>query len=211
MTNHFSSALAQILLFSTIPFIAFLISKKSPQNFFNQIGLIHPKSGSIKSAIILSLLYSITLSILFTAHPSILEIIQSPITVAGKIRAMGLSVDSVLTLLIIAILSTALSEEILFRGFIAKKLIKLLGHKKGNILQAIIFGLVHLWLVALNIHNIAFLCIAFISPTLLAYFIVEINEKQSNGSIIPGIIAHAISNIIGYAFIGYVLRGSYHQ
>jgi membrane protease YdiL (CAAX protease family) len=104
-----------------------------------------------------------------------------------------------------AIFKTSFSEEILFRGFIAKRLIGYLGYLKGNIIQAIIFGIIHAALFAFITSNIIFLIIIFVVPSIGAYVSVYLNEKMANGSIIPGWISHGLANILSYGIIGFLI------
>jgi len=205
MMNQIISAILQVVLFTAIPFIVYCIKNKSAKKFIAHLGFSRPARTSVKYAVLLGLLYNLIFLTFINSSDSILEFLQSSSHISGKIKEMGLSLNSIVTLLVIAILSTTLAEEILFRGFIAKKLLVKLGYKTGNIFQAVIFGFVHIGLVSLNTTDVLFLIISFVFPFLLSYFIVVINEKHSNGSIVPGIIAHALSNIIGYTFIGYIL------
>jgi len=133
------------------------------------------------------------------------EIILEPESITGKFNQMGLSANSILLLLIIAIFKTSLSEEILFRGFITKRLIGLLGFIKGNVLQATIFGAIHTALFALITANLVFLIVIFILPTLGAYVSGYLNEKIGNGSIYPGWISHGLANVIAYSVVGFIL------
>ena len=48
------------------------------------------------------------------------------------------------------IFQTGLSEEILFRGFLAKRLISRFGFATGNLLQGLVFGILHLSLIHIS-------------------------------------------------------------
>ena len=131
---------------------------------------------------------------------------MSPNSITGKIRLMGLSYSSVTIILIIAWIKTSLSEEIFFRGFLAKQWIKKLGFTKGNLLQSIIFGLVHLLLFGLLVKiTVLPLIVIFIFSSLAGWVIGYIKEKYAKGSIVPGWIAHGLGNTISYAIIAYCL------
>lgn len=137
---------------------------------------------------------------------SIKQTVYSPPSVTGILRTMGLSAASIAILLIVAIFKTALAEEILFRGFIAKQLTNKLGFKTGNLIQATIFGVVHFLLFwALTKSTLIFLLFSFFFSFAAGWTIGSINEKYANGSIIPGWIAHAIGNTISYAIIAFVI------
>ena len=128
-----------------------------------------------------------------------------PHSITGKFRQMGLSPESILLLLLIAILKTALSEEIFFRGFVAKRLIGLLGYQKGNVLQAALFGGIHAALFALTTSKAFFLAMIFLIPGLGAYVSAFLNERLAQGSIMPGWISHGLANVIAYSMFGFVL------
>jgi uncharacterized protein len=130
----------------------------------------------------------------------------SPNSMTGKLRMLGLSGSTITILLITALFKTSLSEEILFRGFIAKRLINSLGFKNGNILQALIFGLLHLLLfVFLTKATVFSLTLILIFSSFAGWTIGYIKEKYANGSIIPGWLAHGIGNSISYFLIAFVL------
>lgn len=65
-----------------------------------------------------------------------------PNSITGKLRTMEFGTNAIILLLIIGVFKTAFAEEILFRGFIAKRLISVFGFVKGNLFQAIIFGII---------------------------------------------------------------------
>lgn len=69
-------------------------------------------------------------------------ILTSPESVSGSIRELGMGAVSVAVLLIHA-LKTGLSEEILFRGFIGKRMMARFDFVSGNLLQELLFALLH--------------------------------------------------------------------
>jgi membrane protease YdiL (CAAX protease family) len=127
-------------------------------------------------------------------------------SVTGKLRLMDLNAISLSILLIIALLKTSFSEEILFRGFIAKQLIHKLGFKTGNFLQATVFGVIHLVLFWL-LTKTTFIPLTFILifSSFAGWVIGYIKEKYANGSIIPGWIAHGLGNTISYFIIAFII------
>ena len=132
--------------------------------------------------------------------------VLNPPSVTGKLREMPLGLISISVLLIIALLKTSLSEEIFFRGFLAKRLVRVMGFKWGNILQALIFGIIHLVLFRQLTKSTTFaLAFIFVFSTTAGWVIGFIKEKQGNGSIVPGWIAHGLGNTISYFAIAYVL------
>lgn len=209
MTNilhHFISALLQLIIFILIPFTVYLVSKKSVRGFFDYIGLKRSEVKANYIAVAVSLVFLI-IGVSATVFSSKMrELLTTPPSITGEIKQMGLSLESVGVLLLIACFKTSLGEEILFRGFIAKRLINKLGYQTGNILQAIIFALIHVilfWL--LTKADIAFSAFIFVLTGTVAYVIGYINEKIANGSIIPGWIAHGLGNTLSYFIIAFVI------
>lgn len=90
-----------------------------------------------------------------------------------------------------AVLATALPEEFLFRGLIAGALFRRFSFWTANALQALIFLLPHL-LILLVAPSLWFLMpgIAVLALT-LGWL------RQRSGSIGPGVLAHAASNLGG--------------
>lgn len=206
LVNELLSTILQIIVFTLIPFIFFLFRKDKRETFFRYIGLYKPTGRSV--------LYVLSAAGLFLAasigmifiDDSIKQALLSPPSVTGKLRLMGLSPESVLVLLTIALFKTSFAEEILFRGFIAKRLINKLGFKPGNFIQAAIFGLIHLLLFwALTKTTVTFLIFSFLLSFLAGWVIGYIKEKYANGSIIPGWIAHALGNVLSYTIIAFVI------
>jgi membrane protease YdiL (CAAX protease family) len=205
MLNEIIGAVIQVLIFTLIPLIVYSIKNKTTKGFFEYIGL----KKSTKKANLLS----VFACLLFVAPPLILtlvnndfkEIMFDPNSITGKFRQMGLGANSIIILLIIALFKTSLAEEIFFRGFVAKRLISVIGFVKGNVIQAIIFGIIHTVLFALTTQNPLFLFIIFLIPSIGAYVSVILNEKMANGSIIPGWIAHGLANILAYGIVGFLI------
>jgi len=119
---------------------------------------------------------------------------------------MGFNATTVATLLLIALFKTSFSEEILFRGFIAKQLINTLGFTTGNIFQAVIFGSLHLALFWLLTQPSFFpLTFIFVFSSFAGWSIGYIKEKFANGSIVPGWFAHGLGNTLSYFIIAFII------
>ncbi|MEM7372245.1 MAG: CPBP family intramembrane glutamic endopeptidase [Bacteroidota bacterium] len=200
------STILQILIFSLIPFVVYLIRYRKQSSFFRFIGL---HSANTKAN-----LYAVGVSLLFLGggilagllDPELMETMRGPHTVIGKLRGAGWSTETMLTLFLMAGFKTSLSEEIFFRGFVAKRLMSWLGYQRGNLLQAFIFALVHVVLFVLLIgSSLRFSIFIFFLSGTAGYLVGYIKEKIGNGSIIPGWIAHGLGNTISYYLIGFVL------
>jgi membrane protease YdiL (CAAX protease family) len=206
LVNEIISTILQIGLFTLIPFIFFLFRKDKTLTFFRYIGLYKPTAKSLMYVVLVSLIFLIAGIGLTFIDDSIKQAVLSPNSVTGKLRLMGLNATTVAILLIIALFKTSFAEEIIFRGFIAKRLINKLGFKIGNILQAMIFGLIHLLLFWLLTKTTFIpLTFIFIFSSFAGWSIGYIKEKFANGSIIPGWVAHGLGNTLSYFIIAFII------
>lgn len=206
MINEIISAILQLLVFTLIPFILYLITRRKLQGFFDYVGLKATTGKAFLLAVAASLLFVAGGITLAFVNEQVREVLINPPSITGKIREMGLQPAAIIILLVIAWVKTSLAEEILFRGFIAKRLISWLGFGLGNILQAAVFALVHLALFwALSKAGIGFLLFIFFFSGAAGFIVEYINEKYGEGSILPGWIAHALGNSISYAVIAFLL------
>lgn len=194
LINQILSAILQISLFTAIPFITWLITSRTRQTFTSYIGLYSIPKQNRSKAIILSLGVSILL--LATAWLSSFLIGSTP-TAANTFSNLGLS--GIPPAIVYSLFTTALSEEILFRGFILKRIKAKLNFRFANLIQAIIFGILHgaLLITLTSLFNTV-LVIAFTS--LAAWLLGYINEHYGNGSIVPSILSHSVVNFITCLF-----------
>lgn len=204
MLEELVSALLQVAVFTLIPFVVYLIRKKTAKGFFDDLGL----KRSTRSANLLALLlvlFAVPLFWLTFTNEVFRDIMTNPSSVSGRIREMGMGPAAFAVILIAAGFKTALSEEIFFRGFLAKRLIAMTNFRVGNLLQAAIFGIIHTALFMTLTGNPLILFAVFFFPAAGAYFQAYLNEKVANGSIIPGWITHATSNIVSYSLVAFIL------
>ena len=205
MINDTIGAILQILVFTLIPFLVYLIRNKSTKGFLDYIGLKKSTKKANYLAVFACLIFAIPVLILTLTNADFKEIMFEPSSITGKFRQMGFGIESLSILIVIALFKTSFAEEILFRGFIAKRLISVIGYQKGNLLQAAIFGVIHTALFASITSNAFFLIVIFIVPSIGAYISVYLNEKIGNGSIIPGWISHGLANILAYGIVGFII------
>lgn len=205
MSDTLLSTFLQLLVFSLIPFVVFLISKRSVRGFWEYIGLQPSQREANLLAIATSLVFVVPALLLSVVHEGFREIMTDPNSISGHFRELGFSLPVLIMIGLTAIFKTALAEEILFRGFLAKRLMAWLGYRLGNLVQALIFGGIHLALFAMISRNWFFLIFIFAFSGLGAYISAYLNEKRANGSIIPGWIAHALANLISYTVVAFFL------
>jgi membrane protease YdiL (CAAX protease family) len=205
MINEIIGTILQILVFALIPFLVYLIKKKTTIGFLDYIGLKKSTRKANYLAILACLLFAGPMLVLTFTSADFKEIMFDPHSMTGKFRQLGFGINSVSILILTAVFKTSFAEELFFRGFVAKRLISSIGYKKGNLLQAFIFGIIHAALFALTTSNAIFLLVIFLIPSIGAYVSVYLNEKLANGSIIPGWISHGLANLLAYSIVGFVI------
>ncbi len=204
MINLFVSSLIQVALFTLIPFLVFVVKRKTVTGFMDYIGLKKATKKGIIYGILLSLLVAVPFLLYGLFNEAFYKILTDTKSVTGKIRTIESDALAMGTILVTALVKTSLSEEILFRGFLAKRLIAVTGFQMGNILQSLIFGIIHTLLFLQITEDIMFLLLIFLFPAIAAYCKAYINEKLSNGSIIPSWITHGTGNLIAYSVVAFL-------
>ncbi len=188
-----------VLVFSLIPLVLYMNGgeRKTIKGFLRSVGIYKcPKSQRRQAVLVL-----LSTSVVAFATTSAVLISGNSGRHLGETRNF-----TTLTFCIYLLfhgLRTGISEEILFRGFVGKKLIRWLGFVKGNILQALVFGLVHLPLMgptATTADRVAKLSTA----CLLGYAFGYVMERKCDGSIMPAIIGHGLYNIVASLLLGVV-------
>lgn len=139
---------------------------------------------------------------LLLQFPSALELARTPGSVAAGLRFDG-SGATVAAILLVALFKTSFSEELIFRGLIAKALIRRLGFGVGNALQAIAFGAVHILLVLIPGAQAAAVAMAVGFTAILGWINGWMNERLAGGSILPGWAAHGTANLLAYGAIAF--------
>ena len=180
------SSVVQIILFALIPFIWWLITARKKMSFFKWIGLKKPAGTKFIlwttgiSAAFMLVSYFVLSSFLC------IEISTSDFA--------GLGISALPAIIVYAVFNTALPEEILFRGFILKRIANKFGFAAGNTIQALIFGIVH-GIMFFTVAGPVKALLIILFTGIIGWFMGYINEKKSDGSIIPSWIIHSIANI----------------
>lgn len=188
MIQQIVSLIVTVFLFTAIPLLYYIIKNRSLRGFVRNTGLY--RSGQRNSK---SIFFYIAAMYLFSFVVFLVTV---------HLGGTGLDVSNISELapwevfvyLILYGLKTGVSEEILFRGFIAKKLIGKLGFRLGNVWQAAIFSTAHIitltMLMPLDIAARIIIALAY------GWVFGFIMDKKASGSIIPCIAAHGIVNIL---------------
>lgn len=180
------SVILQLVVFSLIPIIWWCFKGRKKESFLNYFGLTKPKSVGKKAfycILIYCAIWGITHLPIFTQY-----------TQTSSNAYLGLGMSAILPIILVSFMGQGLSEELLFRGFINKRLVNKMGFQIGNILQAIIFGAMH----NLFSSNTSFpASIIIFSTTFIGgYCLGYLSEKCFKGSIIPAIFLHGLGNCI---------------
>ena len=205
MVQEAINAALQVAVFTLIPLIVWAIFARKQEGFPRYVGLIAPTTQAMLWTLGVAIIL-IPVSLAVFMLPGVSDMAAGSNTVAGHIREQGMSADVVGQILIVALFKTALSEEILFRGFIAKRLIRWLGFGAGNTLHAALFGAVHLLVFVIpggpKFDPVLALAVAGL-PAIGGWIMAWLNERVGNGSIAPSWFLHALTNAIAYPLLAF--------
>ncbi len=187
LSKLISSAL-QIVLFAIIPFLWWLVTARKKVKFTKWIGLKSVSGNKSKCAVATVML---ALAFIFSGILT-LYLIKDVKTAISEFS--GLGVYAIPAVIVYAALNTALPEELLFRGFFLKRLKDKFGFIFANCFQSMLFGLLHGVLLFASAGPDKAVIIIILTG-FNAWFMGYINEKYAEGSILPSIIIHAVSNL----------------
>lgn len=182
------SGIMELLIVSVIPFITWFIWSRKKVGFFEWIGLKKVESQK-KRQLLLTILGISLLFLLFSIV--VFSWFDSSQTATADFSGNG--IGALPTILAIAILGTALPEEIFFRGFLLKRVQGKLGFLGANLVQSLLFGLMHA-LMFIPQTDVLIAMVIFAYTSLIAFVLGAINEQQANGSILPSFFIHTLVN-----------------
>lgn len=187
-------SIIQLLVFSFIPLIWWLVSARKKEGFLSWIGL---KKITHKNNAAVTVLITVAAAVLYTSltYLCIASIDSEQITTAGS-QFADKGIIAVPAALVYGYIRTGLSEEIVFRGFLLKRIADKFGFQAGNITQAVIFGLLHGVPFGLATHNILVTVLLTILPGAFGWFQGWLNEKRCGGSIISSWLLHGTMNFL---------------
>ena len=184
------SAFIQILFIILLPSIWWFLTVRGKVPFMEWIGLKAVKRDKVSYLIT----WIIGGFLLFTAFSIfIFPLTRSIETATSAFSGMGLK--ALPSILIYSFLQTSLPEELLFRGFLLKRLVNHMPFVFANTIQAIAFGLLHGVLFASVVSLEVTFFIIFFTGAIAAY-LGFVNEKKAGGSILTSWIIHALANIL---------------
>lgn len=191
------SSIIQIVLFALIPFLWWLTAARRKVSFPGWIGLSWDRNK--KHDQILVWIVCTIIGFWFVGEFSLYALKDIKTAVSAFSEGGFATIPAIL---VYAVFHTSLSEEILFRGFLLKRIADRFGFLIGNTVQALLFGLLHgIMFVSEAGYVKAILLIAFTGA--IAWTMGYINEKKAGGSIYPSWIIHGITNILSGIFAAF--------
>ena len=207
MDSILFSSIAQVLVFGFIPLIVYLIRARTFKRFFRSTGLYSTPPIGIKLGMLAGLLLAGGYFLLLNYLPGAKAAFLAEDANAGMIRSFDDPVERITAILLFAGLKTSLAEELLFRGFIGRSLIRGIGYSSGNLLQAVIFGiLATVLLLDLDGVTWSLRVFPFLLSTAAGYCAGYLNTKWGNGSIWPGWTMHAVGDLILYVVLVFFVK-----
>jgi len=184
------SAVLQVTLFTSIPFLVWLILERKKESFFKWLGF---KAPVIEKKAKFCVLFAGSF-ILFTISAMFVHTFFIGKDTVAASQFYGMGVAGIIPALLYAFIQTGLSEEIVFRGFIGKRAIKAWGFKAGNSVQALLFGLVH-GVMFFPTAGIFAALITVVFTGIVGAVMGYLNEKTAGGSILPSWMLHGLANL----------------
>ncbi len=192
MWNELVGSIVQILLFALVPLIVWFLTARKTESFFSWIGLKKPICKDVRKIALVTA--AVTIAYIGTTILSI-RILPEGVTTAGS-QFAGQDAAGLAAVFFQSFLRTALSEELLFRGFLLKRLQNRFGFTAGNTIQALLFGLLHGIPFSIITNSIPALILLTLLPGLMGWYLGWLSEKQCGGSIVPGWMLHGCINFL---------------
>lgn len=183
------NSLVQIILFSVLPFVWWVISARKKESFFSWIGLKRLLTDNKKKCYLTSLTI---MGVFILLSIGILWLMRNVETATSEFAGKG--IGALPAAFVYAFFNTALPEEILFRGFLLKRLSSKFGFGIANLAQSCLFGLLH-GVMFFSFISVAQTVIVVIFTGGVGWSMGYVNEKKANGSILPSWTIHGIANL----------------
>lgn len=207
LISSITGAAVNLVIFSLIPFLWWLLRHRQESGFFQWVGLYRPRLTSpwwtlAVFVLIYGLFYNFDFTVL--VDPQTLAYLESSGSLSASAYA-GMGAAAVLPALIESFLANGAAEEILYRGFLCKRLGAKFGIVRGILLQAVLFGLMHnaLYLAVGLEVGVWYHVLTFLFTGTGALLLGLFNEKIGNGSILPSILLHGAGNFISTMLLAF--------
>lgn len=194
MIDGLVGAVLQVGVVLIVCLVAWLLFGRRKASFRTWLGL----TGAPPLLLLLCLVFGAAGAWLLLQAPGVAALASGPGTVIAASTLNGVTAGAIVVLVVGAVFKTAFAEELFFRGLIGKRLYAGMGFWPGNLVQALLFGAVHLPLLLLPDapRQTVLLMIGFV--TALALVSGWLNERRAGGSILPGFALHGAGNLTTY-------------
>ena len=199
--NQLLSSIATILVMLLLPLIWWLVTARKAQNFFLWIGLKRVETEKKATLLLWFLGAAAAFGLTSLLLP---RLTQGTGAVLATARFSDLGWSALPAVAVYAVLSTAFWEECLFRGFLLKRLAHRFGFPVGNIVQAVVFGLMHGVMFFAAVGVLRAILVTLLTGT-IGWGLGYLNEKQAGGSIFPSWTIHALSNLIAGMYAAFAV------
>ena len=191
----FISSFVQLGIALLIPVIWWAVTTKRRLEFATWIGLYVPmwKVGPVQRVSQKQL--GIALACWVAVSLASLRIASSVWGALATSRFIGAGLLAVVPILLYAFIQTGLAEELFFRGFLTKRLCAAFGFSRGNAIQAIVFGLLHL-LLFINYLPVSSLVAITVLSGINGWIMGWLNEQAAGGSVVPSWMLHSLANLL---------------
>lgn len=191
----FISSFVQLGIALLIPVIWWAVTTKRRLEFATWIGLYVPmwKVGPVQRVSQKQL--GIALACWVAVSLASLRIASSVWGALATSRFIGVGLLAVVPILLYAFIQTGLAEELFFRGFLAKRLCASFGFSRGNAIQAIVFGLLHV-LLFINYLPVSSLVAITVLSGINGWIMGWLNEQAAGGSVVPSWMLHSLANLL---------------
>src|SRR5699024_6732442 len=183
-------AVIQLIVFAIIPFVYWLMKFRKERRFTHWIGLRKMHFQNKTRALIYAV---ICFTVLLISGILLLSFIEDKTLVANA-HFSALSLQVVFAILVYSIVQTGLAEELFFRGVLLKIFFGWWGFREGNIIQSLIFGLLHA-VILVTFLNPFIIIFIFIFSASAGWLMGYLNESLGKGSILPSWLIHSLVNI----------------
>ena len=190
--NNLVNSAVQIIITGIIPFVWWLATARKEETFFTWIGL---KGFKEIKQVGIKVMIATVLFILLSLY--LLMITKDLETATSQFSGLGIS--GIAAAIIYSFIQTSFTEELFFRGFLLKRIGHKLGFYAGNIIQSILFALLHCAMFV-SLTDLFHVVLITLFTGIIAFVMGFINEKAAEGSILPSWCIHGVSNIISSMF-----------
>lgn len=186
------------------------LRKLGQQTFFDYIGFKSAKAQLDRKflmiLIMLVFIGVVSTYIEFQYTPDFRQFLMSQHSPYAKILKDGFNIQSIIQALIYCFIMAIGSEEILFRGLIAKRLFSSISFFKANLIQTLIFWLMHFVIVGLVTGNwISYIQLfAFLFSIGMGAALGYANYRNAGKSILPSWILHGTANFFTFLTLAFV-------